>query len=724
MRMVAGSFRDGPLVGLRYRSPSGSGVTDEKGRFVCRPGESITFSIAGLDLGRAVAAQSLTVANLAGEEQAPQSSLRRSRVTNLARFVQSFGTDWTTGGLVRIGPAVEAVVDSLHREIDFNQTEEAFGRDPVVLDLLSRLGLRFRSSAAARNHLRRAIAGIRKITDVAVPTRDGSYLLADVYRPVEEGRFPVIMRLGIYGKAFGTGVICGDQDYERAEKREDKWFEDDRSDLPPLVRYSENVVSANASTWVPRGYVLMRIDGRGVGKSPGALNPFSQEEAEDYYDAIEWAATQPWSNGKVGLYGASYNATIQWNVAALRPPALQAIMPFAGDADAYRDLSYPGGIFNEGYRQEWWDGLVARGRCPGGNAVDLIGAMRDHPFDDSDFYGPRGSGPLSADFSRTDLPVLMAVSQTSFIHARSGFEAFAQLPSCDKRLIVVDANYYSFLYQDCLPDQEAFFDQFLKGVEPRCEPSPVRLIMRTGYGEFEWRDEPSWPIPGTSYRRVFLEADATGDQGSLRTEPTQVHRAARYSADAKGADPNSPVPGSSFLSAPLTDNIDLAGHFGATLWVSSTSFDMDVFVAIRVIDEDDQEVPYAVRALGVQIPLTSGCIKVSQRKLDPARSTAERPWHTHVRGDRLPLRSPDEIVEIEVELMAATARLRRGHRVRVDITPIEGPGGRLDVTGHPTRRAYERSYHDNAWNYVHTGGIYPSSIRLPVVPFSRTTLER
>ncbi|KKO99814.1 X-Pro dipeptidyl-peptidase C-terminal non-catalytic domain-containing protein [Trichoderma harzianum] len=84
--------------------------------------------------------------------------------------------------------------------------------------------------------------------------------------------------------------------------------------------------------------------GHEVGNVPGKLSPYSNQEARDYYDAIEWAARPPWSDGNVGLYGASYNATTQWHVAALHPPLLKAMAPISADGDI-RDLAYPGGIF-------------------------------------------------------------------------------------------------------------------------------------------------------------------------------------------------------------------------------------------------------------------------------------------------------------------------------------------------------------------------------------------
>ena len=175
-----------------------------------------------------------------------------------------------------------------------------------------------------------------------------------------------------------------------------------------------------------------------------------------------------------------------------------------------------------------------------------------------------------------------------------------------------------------------------------------------------------------------------------------------------------------FESAPLSEDVELAGHVGAHLWVSATSADMDVFAVVRVIDPDGVEVPYAVRPREPGIPLAFGCLKVSQRALDPARTTVDRPWHTHRRADVAPLRSPDEIVPVELDLGITTARIPAGHRIRLEIQPFEGhtgPAGRAaDRPGMVAGRAYDDSYHAGAHNRIHTGPEHPSYLRLPEVP--------
>ena len=118
--------------------------------------------------------------------------------------------------------------------------------------------------------------------DVDVTMRDGARLKADVFRPYDDGKFPAILNLGPYQKDKLWIVP------ENLAEAPNEWM---------------NWETVNPQWWVPRGYVAVRVDGRGTGKSPGQYDPWSLAEAVDLYDAIEWAAAQPWCNGKVGLLG-------------------------------------------------------------------------------------------------------------------------------------------------------------------------------------------------------------------------------------------------------------------------------------------------------------------------------------------------------------------------------------------------------------------------------------
>lgn len=93
------------------------------------------------------------------------------------------------------------------------------------------------------------------------------------------------------------------------------------------------------------GFIIINVDSRGAGQSPGRLDVNSPAEFRDFYDAIEWAAVQPWSTGKVGLLGISYYAASQWFVASMQPPHLCALLPWQGTYDFYRDRTRLDGTF-------------------------------------------------------------------------------------------------------------------------------------------------------------------------------------------------------------------------------------------------------------------------------------------------------------------------------------------------------------------------------------------
>jgi putative CocE/NonD family hydrolase len=106
--------------------------------------------------------------------------------------------------------------------------------------------------------------------------------------------------------------------------------------------------------WVPQGYVVVKIDSRGAGKTPGFLDVNSPAESRDLYDAIEWAAVQDWSTGNVGLNGVSYLCMTQWPVAAMNPPHCKAIIPWEGVSDMYRDWSFHGGMPETAFNPYWY----------------------------------------------------------------------------------------------------------------------------------------------------------------------------------------------------------------------------------------------------------------------------------------------------------------------------------------------------------------------------------
>jgi predicted acyl esterase len=694
---LTGQLVDAPIPGLTFRTPTVEGETDRAGRFTYRDGEEVEFSFGDLALGSVCGA-----AEVSSRDFAPgAAALTRPEVTNRARFMQSIAAAIETGRLT-----TAQLPERRAPRVDFDVPEAGFGVDDAVAGLLASAGISLRSPAEARNELRRSIAGIAKRADVRIPTRDGSYLLADLFLPRTPGRYPVLMCLSVYGRAFGMGSILTEEDRLSSEIREDQWFEQPRDALPGLVKFAETAVTANSSDWVPRGYACLRVDSRGTGRTPGTLDPFSQQEALDYYDAIEWAAGQDWSDGNVGLYGSSYTGTTQWNVARLQPPSLKAIMPWAADGDAYRELAYPGGILAEGYRRSWWN-MVASASPNSANS-GFFEFLEQHPFDDPAAYGPTGQ-VVGADYQRVTVPALVCVSQGLYLHARGGFEAFESLGPAQARLVVSLADYFPFMYRECLAQEFAFFDRHLKGSSDDPGP-PVRIAVRTGGDGFRWLDCEEWPPRAATPRAYYL--DSTTE--SLAETTPQTDGAAAYPADP-GERAGREFAGASFVAAAADADLDVIGNPTATLWVSSSSHDMDVFVALRVIRPDGTEHLYSNDP---REPMTHGALKVSHRVTDPKRSNARRPWHTHRRED-LRLLTPGEIVEVEVEIMGVAARIPAGGRLRLDIHPVERNGDPLGG-GEGYQRAYDHGYHDGAQNHVHTGPSFPSRLIVPVMPAGGT----
>ena len=293
----------GPVRGLGYQTPTQAGLTDERGRFCYRPGEAVTFLVGRVVLGTTKGAPRVSLAQLVIRVAGNIDKLHDPAVTNLARFVLTLdqGGDLENG--VTIAPTVHEIIGT--RVIPFDNPpvvvaaglagQDRFDNDPVVADILKELNStpgvftakvprKLCIGTAARNVMRRDIRGIIKTTDVKIPMRDGSYVCADVFRPAEDGKYPVIMNMSFYGKSFYHECICTDADEILKEDMEDRYFSGNPEGLQ-----CENHESVNTAEWVPNGYVVIRIDSRGVCKSPGQQAPLSRQEAEDYFDAIEWA---------------------------------------------------------------------------------------------------------------------------------------------------------------------------------------------------------------------------------------------------------------------------------------------------------------------------------------------------------------------------------------------------------------------------------------------------
>ena len=762
---VATGVFAGPIRGLKFQTPTLAGVTNDRGEFQYRKGETATFLVGGLVLGSVVAGPRVNLAQLVNRVDGKIDRLADPIVTNLARLVQTLDSDGDVETGLTIAPLVHELIEPM--VINFNQATTdaakvaaapaggaantqamvafagdqtvAFASDPVVTSLLDKLNAtpgvftantprRLVDAAAARNELRRNIRGIVKMTDVRIPLRDGSYVCADVFRPADDGDYPVVMNQGFYGKSFDHGCIGSDEEAAAKEVLEDRYF----SGNPDGLQY-ENHESVESAVWVPKGYVCIRVDARGVGNSPGLQAPFSVQQAEDYYDAIEWAGTQPWSNGNVGLWGMSYLAITQHTVASLQPPHLKAMIALGTDADLYNEAFYGGGLFGEGFWMWWRKAMAGHNFAGVRRETDWMAQMLATPFNDPAAYGTRGSIFMRPEIEKATAPVWIVGPQTGVvIHQAGSSETFIRSTGAQaKKFDFVDAWFTHSYKESTIAEHMAFFDHWLKGADNGVmDGAPVRVQIRTGNGGHYVSEEAEWPIARTTYRRWYLDATPSDWPGDGRRSdflritdgvPT-AETSANYDAHL---DIGHPIPaptghvggtprwstGITFISDPLPEDMVLAGYMKVGLWVSSTSSDMDAFVSLRVIDEQDREIRYESLVPPVDPtnihPAGHGLLKVSHRKIDEARSTESWPVHTHLETDYQPL-EPGEIVAIEVGLNPSSAVVRKGCRLRIDVQPYS-PAGIPD-------RAYDGSYHVGATNTVYTGPEHASYLQLPLVP--------
>ncbi|MGE3287642.1 MAG: CocE/NonD family hydrolase [Pseudonocardia sp.] len=520
-----------------------------------------------------------------------------------------------------------------------------------------------------------AVDGMRIDWDVPVPMSDGAVLRADVFRPDDEAAHPVLMTLGPYGKglAFQEGFAGMWQRLAAA-------YPDAAAGSTNAYQVWETV---DPEKWVPDGYVCIRVDSRGAGRSAGLLDMLSPQEARDYYDAIEWAGTREWSTGRVGLLGISYYAANQWAVAALRPPHLAAICPWEGFTDFYRELNRHGGILCR-FGQAWQDhqiftvqnGVGERGRRNrhtgelvagpptlteaelAANRVETIGEAKARELLD-EFSRAR-----TPDLSRIEVPVLSAANWAHHLHTRGNFEGFTAVASPQRWLEVHGNEHYAEFYTDYgVALQKRFFGHFLAGEPTGWESRPpVRLNVRHVDGTFEGRDEYEWPLARTRWTRFHLDTA----RGTLGT----VEPAAGGSADFAAAGP-----GLDFWTEPLAEQLEITGPAAAALRIASSTTDADVVVTLRVRDPDGREVSL-VSAIDAHGVLGVGWLRASHRELDEERSLPYRPWHPHTRT--LPL-TPGEPVDLDVEIWPTSIVVPPGHRLGVTVSgcdfrmPGDGP---------------------------------------------------
>ena len=510
--------------------------------------------------------------------------------------------------------------------------------------------------------------------DVPVTLRDGAKIYVNVFRPKAEGKYPVVLAWAPYGKHEGTDDYyamlpgCGGSKALHSE----------------YARFE----GPDPADWCPYGFIIVYVDPRGAWGSEGDLTFMSPQEALDGYDVVEWAGTQAWSNGKVGMNGVSYLGWSQWKIAAMNPPHLAAINPWEGVSDFYRELVFHGGIRCN--FAAMFPGTMCR---PRKRAEDLVAMAKEHPLFD-DYWASK-----NADLSKITVPAFVVASWSDHgLHTRGTFEGFKKISSKEKWLRVHGRKKWVDYY-DHVQMQRQFFDRFLKGIDNEVKYWPaVNLEVRERFNVGNYRPESEWPLARTQYTKLFLDAS----KNELNPSPSRQVAQSRYKAD----DPSDKSQNAIF-EIKFPQKTELTGHAKLKLWVEAVgSDDMDLFVVLDKFDRTGDRVPFPSQSGFDHGPVAYGWLRVSHRELDDERSTPHQPVLKHRREIKL---KPGEIAPVEVEIWPASVSFEAGETLRVTVLGS-------DLHAHVAWEHTATQSANRGMHVIHTGGEFDSHLLVPVIP--------
>lgn len=569
--------------------------------------------------------------------------------------------------------------------------------------------------------------GMKIDWDVPIKMDDGLEMRADIFRPIQDGKYPVIITYGPYAK-----YLHFEQIYKTCWDKMIETFPEVGSGTSNEFQSWEVV---DPEKWVPDNYVIIRVDSRGCGRSPGHVELWSPRETQDFAICIDWAGVQPWSNGKVGINGISYYGMNQWQVAALQPKHLAGMCIWEGANDFYRELGHHGGILcnfvenwyemqvttvqyglgKNGYRSgitgDWVSGPETLTKEElGANRFDFGGLTFKHEMDD-EFWKCR-----TPDYSKIKVPLLSAGNWGGQgLHTRGNIEGFLNAGSEHKWLEMHGIEHWTHFYTDYgRALQKRFFDHFLKGEKNDWLEQPkVYLNIRHPGEVFKPRAETTWPLASTQWTKMHLNAASVTLESKAGAADTSI----TYRGLGEGA---------SFLTTPLDQEMELTGPLAAKLFVSSSTVDADLFLIVRMFDPNMKEVTFQ-GALDPNTPVAQGWLRASHRALDPEKTLPYRPYHPHQKKELL---TPNEVYELDIEIWPTSIVIPAGYRIALTVRGKDYvyPGAtgaklsnmRYPFTGvgpfthnHPKDRPLEIF---DGQVTVHTGPKYPSHLLLPVIP--------
>ena len=520
-----------------------------------------------------------------------------------------------------------------------------------------------------------------------VPMKDGVRLAYVVWRPKQDGRYPTLVSYSPYTTA--------------------------------------GVPFDTVRPYLEHGYAYVGANIRGTSCSEGEYGLWHANEGPDGAQLIEWAGTQPWSTGNVGMVGLSYPGHTQIMTAALRPPHLKAIAPSGLTASSYRDIWMPGGIFNVGMTG-WWafdaqPGAARRAaenrnqwgddRCEGilleQKANPAFYEVQQHPTLD-DWWKARD---LETIIGQVNVPTLIMHGWQDQETVSSGpVLLFQMLQVANKKMILQSGGHGAGERDIDRAQAIRWMDRWLKGEDNGIDREPPVTVfweVRDDEVDGTQRYTPAWttthaawPVPEGQRSTFYMTAEGTltrerpgrsqdnGVRGYLYPTGTET-----VGTNEQFAVTTRPIGRLVYQSEPMTEDLTILGLPQVTFHASSEQRDTDFMVTLHDVDPD-----------GNTLFLQRGVLRASFRAIDDARSTPDQIIHRFDKPDDL---VPGQIYEIRMSLYALGHVVREGHRLELTIlapSPLFQPDWGLLPLALPS------------FNKVYHSAQYPSSLTLPIVP--------
>ncbi len=469
--------------------------------------------------------------------------------------------------------------------------------------------------------------------DVPVKLRDGTTIYVDIFRPVDDEKHPAIMAWSPYGKEIGG-----------------QWLDDvpNRSGVPLNATSDlQKFEAPDPAYWVAHGYVIINPDSRGAYNSEGNLNYWGSQNSLDGYDTIEWAAQQPWSNGKIGMSGNSWLTVSQWFIAGEQPPHLAAIAPWEGFVDHFRETANRGGIPNPVFPEAIFETFTSKNYIEDQPRMVVTHTLMDSYWRDK-----------IAKLENINIPAYVVASYTNPVHTHGTFAGFREIPSKNKWLRVHNTNEWFDYYQpENVEDLRKFFDFYLNDVKNDWEQTPhVRLsVLDPGHEDVINRVEKEFPLARTEYKKLFLTGSNT-----LSFKPQRKSTTLDYDSETEEAYEK--------FTITFDKDTELTGYMNLHLFVEAEgSDDMELHVTVEKLDENGNQIPDRMTGQPIQ---SEGYLRVSQRALDKKKSTPSEPV---LLNDREELLTAGEVAEVNIGIWPMGMIYHKGEQLLLTVSAYKPP---------------------------------------------------